>query len=259
MRYEEYAPRTNRSLTVAIHQPSYLVWPPLLEKMELAGLFIYLDDVQFTQNSEIHRNRVLSPNGWKWLSVPTRSPRDRPINEIVTVGLDWKRDHLNRLRSYYGKAPFYRGELRDSFETQYQNARKGSDELLADVNYRSTEWLRNQIGVRTPTVRASELAISTSGSQRVLDLCLAVGADRYLTGPGAYGYLDFDSFSAAGIEVLVQNYRHDPYPQVFSQGEFVPRLSAADMLFNVGPSCLDDILSRGAWETVDQHQLVAGR
>ena len=33
-------------ITVSVHQPSYLVWAPLLEKMARADLFIYLDDVQ---------------------------------------------------------------------------------------------------------------------------------------------------------------------------------------------------------------------
>jgi hypothetical protein len=58
---------------------------------------------------------------------------------------------------------------------------------------------------------------------------------------GGREYLDVKRFSLAGIEVMFQDYRPPAYPQCF--GEFVPGLSAVDIIFNCGARSLDVIMS----------------
>ncbi|HMB33069.1 MAG TPA: WbqC family protein, partial [Methylomirabilota bacterium] len=57
-----------------------------------------------------------------------------------------------------------------------------------------------------------------------------LGADRYLTGDAAQGYLDESQFAAHGIRVEYHHYRHPVYPQL--HGAFVPYLSVVDLLMN---------------------------
>ena len=230
-------------ITVSVHQPSYLVWAPLLEKMARADLFIYLDDVQFTRNSEIHRNKVLTPQGPSWLSLAVGSCGRVPIRDVALPDSSWAQKHWKTLLHCYGKAPHFTPEQKESLGELYQHP---ADNLLA-VSLASTEWLRRQLGITTPVALSSEFGIRSQSSRRILDLCLEVGAGRYLTGPGGLDYMDLDEFEQAGIEVQVQNYRHDPYPQQFDLPAFVPRLSAVDMLFNLGPRCRSEVLARGEW------------
>ena len=234
--------------TVAIHQPSYLVWPPLLEKMALADAFIYLDDAEFTKRSEIHRNRILAPQGPQWISVPNKAHRGELICDVKVANREWAHQHRTTICHFYRRSSGYQ-LCQESFAALYEDP----PALLSEVNIATTEWLRNQIGITTPTLRSSELCIGTKGWERVLDLCLAVGAKRYLTGTGSLDYLNFEAFREAGIEVLVQRYRHDPYPQQFGLPEFYSHLSTIDMLFNMGPGCLDEILRRGLWEPAPGH------
>ena len=74
-----------------------------------------------------------------------------------------------------------------------------------------------------------------TGSDLVLNLCLEVGATRYLTGIGGKNYLDPESFEKAGVEIV---YRPSvlplAYPQLFSQTGFINHLSALDIVLNCG-------------------------
>jgi hypothetical protein len=74
-----------------------------------------------------------------------------------------------------------------------------------------------------------------------MELCRRLGADTYLAGQGGRGYMHPERFRSAGLEVVFQDYEHPSYPQLF--GEFVPRLSTLDLLFNCGPDSLDIIRS----------------
>ena len=230
-------------ITVSVHQPSYLVWAPLMEKMARADLFIYLDDVQFTRNSEIHRNKILTPQGPVWLSLPVGACGRLPIRDVALPDSSWSQKHWKTLLHCYGKAPHFTSEQKESLGELYQSP---ADNLLG-VSLAFTEWLRRQLGITTPVALSSEFGIRSQSSRRILDLCLAVGARRYLTGPGGLDYMDLEEFEQAGIVVQVQNYQHDPYVQQFNLPAFVPCLSAIDMLFNLGPRCRSEVLARGEW------------
>jgi hypothetical protein len=95
------------------------------------------------------------------------------------------------------------------------------------------EWL----GIRIPIVKESELQVKTVGTQRLVDLCKAVGADTYVSGKGGKDYMDEGLFKSNDLSVEHQNYSASPYPQRFSES-FVPDLSILDMLANVGPESM---------------------
>ena len=89
-------------------------------------------------------------------------------------------------------------------------------------------WLH----LEPPVFKSSEIGIEGGQSERLIALCRHFGATRYLSGDAASDYLDVQAFSAAGIDVAWQQYRHPEYPQ--QHGAFVPYLSAIDLLFNCG-------------------------
>src|SRR5262249_58608790 len=89
------------------------------------------------------------------------------------------------------------------------------------------------VDVGTEMARASALGIQGTQSGRLVEICRHFGADRYLSGNAAKSYLDEQSFDKAGIEVVWQDYVHPSYPQL--HGEFVPYLSALDLILNMGP------------------------
>jgi hypothetical protein len=79
---------------------------------------------------------------------------------------------------------------------------------------------------------ASAYPVASSGSQRLLELVLAVQGDNYLTGPGSRDYLDEALFAQSGVSVSWQNFKHPTYSQLY--GNFEPMLSCLDLFFNCG-------------------------
>src|SRR5690606_29872725 len=100
-------------------------------------------------------------------------------------------------------------------------------------------WAFDLLGITVPIRRSSDLGDHGAGdgpSARHIQLCRAVGATTYLSGPGGQGYMDLDQFAEAGVAVAFQDYRATPYPQRFESLGFLADLSVLDALFNCGPA-----------------------
>ena len=82
-------------------------------------------------------------------------------------------------------------------------------------------------------------------SERLINICKAVGAKTYFTGRGpGIKVLDPALFEKEGIRVVFQNFNHPKYNQLY--GAFLPGLSIIDLLFNEGPRSLEIIKSGSA-------------
>lgn len=228
-------------MIVAIHQPHYLPWLRYVDKIARADLFVLLDDAQYTKNGWQNRNKIKTPQGWTYLTVPVEDPFGKPILEVrVCTREGWRRKHWNALRTCYGRAPYFR-RYADAFEAVY--AREW--ESLCDLNLHLLGVILKAVGVRTPLVRSSELGVPGQATQRLVALCRAVGATAYLTGDyAAHNHLDLDPFEQAGIKVVLQSWRCPTYRQQFPQVGFIPDLSVVDLLFNEGDHALEVLMGR---------------
>jgi len=224
------------------HQPVYLPWLGLFHKIALAELFVSFNQVQYQPKDWNNRNRIKTPTGPIWLSVPVRRKGylDKTISDIEIDNTSaWGRKHLNSLRLNYAKAPHFRRYV-DFFEDTY--AREWHS--LVELNESMLRWFLATLGIATPMRSAAEWSFQGTKSELVLDMCRQAGATTYIFGAMGRGYADIAAFERAGVHVLFQDYRHPTYPQL--HGEFVPNLSIVDLLFNCGERSLD-ILMDGNW------------
>lgn len=225
-------------MIVAVHQPQYLPWLGYFDKMLRADVFCYLDNVQFKKNEWQNRNRIKSSQQWIWLTVPVKYRFPQKMNEVaVDNATKWGKKHLQSLSANYGKAPFFKEYISDLAEVIERNW-----ETISDLNIEMIEKIRKAIGLSDKkTVVASKMSLSSDPTDRLIDICLSVGADTYLSGIDGAKYMDLDRFKEKGIEVKFQEYTHPTYPQL--HGEFMSHLSVVDLLFNCGPDCLNIIQS----------------
>jgi len=218
--------------TLVVLQPSYLPWLGYLDQMAKADAFVWYDDVQFDKHGWRNRNRIKSPKGPLWLTVPVLHT-GRALQSINSVEIDsrqpWAAKHLRSIEQSYARAPFLASTLPKLSEILLQPWK-----LLVDLNIATTKWLAEEFAITTPLYRSSALTIAGDRNERLINLCRHFGATRYVSGDAARSYLDVEAFSAAGIEVVWHSYRHPEYPQL--HGAFVPQLSALDLLLNLGPS-----------------------
>jgi hypothetical protein len=216
--------------TLAVLQPGYLPWLGFFDQMRRSDVFVYYDDVQFDKHGWRNRNRVKSPSGPQWLTVPVRhSGKNRPLilDVEIEAGAPWARKHVGTLRQYYAKAPYLRRYLPELEELLNRPWTR-----LLDLDLAVCALIAGWLALAPNVVRASTLGIGGAQSERLLNLCRHFGATRYLSGDAARDYLDAPLFERHGIEVVWQDYRHPEYPQ--QHGAFVPYLSAVDLLLNCG-------------------------
>lgn len=236
-------------MRLVILQPFYLPYAGVFELVRLADTFVIYDDVQFVKQNWQHRNRILTPNGPQWLTVPVRRNHGDPIIDVeVANDQGWQPKHWRSLEMAYGSAAPHGTWLLDALEPHYV----GTDwEALVDLNLATFRTLCDRVGVETHFLRSSQLGIGGESSDRVLAHCRELGASHYLSGPAAREYLDEGSFDAAGVQLEYLAFDHPTYTQAHSS-EFVPFLSVVDMLANVGPGAGDLLAGAGHPVVADQ-------
>ena len=57
-------------MIVGIHQPQYLPWLGIIDRVLQSDIFVMLDNVPYSKNYFYNRNRIKTANGWNWLTVP---------------------------------------------------------------------------------------------------------------------------------------------------------------------------------------------
>ena len=226
--------------TLVVLQPGYLPWLGFFDQMRRSDIFVLYDDVQFDKHGWRNRNRIKSPAGAHWLTVPVLAASGlKRIHEIeIDNRQPWARKHLGTIKQFYAKAPYLKRYLPE-LEELLAGRRW---ERLVDVDMAVIEMLCGWIGIEPKWRRSSELGLTGERSERLLNLCLHFGAHRYLSGDAAQTYLDVELFAKHSIEVEWQNYQHPVYPQ--QHGEFLPFLSALDLLLNCGPESAAIIAGR---------------
>jgi hypothetical protein len=217
-------------LKLAIHQPHYFPYPGFFHKLALSDAFVVMDATQYDRRFT-NRNRILDPHGEVWLTVPIeKSGKFLPNREVrVNNSIPWKQEHWKKLLVSYANAEHfdrYASDLRRFYEKDWT--------FLLDLDVESTKMVLEWLGMTLPIIMESDLDLRSTGTQRLVDICEAVGADVYVSGSGGKAYMDESLFSRRGIGVEHQSYSPLPYAQRFS-GPFVPDLSVLDMLFNIGP------------------------
>jgi hypothetical protein len=228
-------------MIAGIHQPQYLPWLGYFHKIAVSDVFILLDDVQFKKNEWQNRNRIRTPQGWQWLTVPVLHDFGQKISEVqINNRIPWREAHLKALCLNYKKAPFFEAcipHFEDIYARDWQR--------LGELNIFIVRKLVGLLGIATPLLISSDLGVAAANTQRLIQLCRKAGADTYLSGVDGKNYMDLDLCLSSGISVTVQEFRHPQYPQLWAgknNQEFLSHMSIIDLLFNCGPESLSQIL-----------------
>lgn len=221
-------------MILSAHQPAYLPWLGYFDKIIRSDLFIYLDSVQYEKNGFINRNRIKTPQGPLWLTIPvkTKGHIGLTIREMeIDNTIRWQKKHLNSIYANYKKAPRFE-ECYEKLEVLYSKQYI----YLSDLCWDHMKFWMKEIGIVKRLVRSSELHCKGKKSNLILDLCKYFGAKQYLSGILGKGYLDDVDFLRNGIIIEYQNYEYPVYPQLW--GEFTPCMSIVDFWMNTNLYCL---------------------
>ncbi len=222
-----------QSMIVAIHQPNFLPWLGFFYKMLKADIFVFLDNVQFSKNSYQNRVKIKSSQGAIWLTVPNlhnfgQLTKDMRMNNKEP----WREKHLKTFEMNYKKAPYFNTFYPLISEIYY----KKDWELLSEFNIELIKIICNFLGIKTKTIKASDLDVSGSSTGLLVSIVKKLGGSVYLSGYGGMKYQDEEKFKENGIELIYTDFKHPVYPQLW--GDFIEGLSIIDLIFNCGKESL---------------------
>lgn len=223
-------------------QPTYLPWLGYFDLISSVDVFILLDTVQFSRRSWQQRNRIRGPEGLRWLTVPVASSgRTNRICD-AEIGGDYAADHVKNLEHCYARAPFKDDVIPSVAE---QLADHGPGTRLSDLTGGLIGWHCECLQLSTPRHLSSSLPVSGSRSELLIEILRYFGASTYLSPPGSAGYLleDAGLFQSAGIDVVIQSFRHPVYRQLYEP--FCSHAAAVDAAMNVGWSATRDLIATG--------------
>jgi hypothetical protein len=216
---------------VAVVQSNYIPWKGYFDLINLVDEFVLYDDRQYTRRDWRNRNRIKTPQGSQWLTIPVEV-KGRYHQRIDETRIDdpmWAERHWKTLSHTYASAPHF-AEYAEVFEALYRNAR---DPLLSNVNRTFLEAVCELLGIGTTLSWSSDYDVQGTKLERLLDLCRATGTTAYLSGPSAREYIDESRFEEAGIALEYMDYSGYPeYSQLHPP--FDHEVTILDLLFSTG-------------------------
>lgn len=214
---------------LAVIQSGYIPWKGYFDMIAYADHFIIHDDVQYTKGDWRNRNRIKTPRGNEWLTIPCGSNTNRLIKEVEVPNQNWKIKHWRMIEAHYGKSSFYK-EIAALFENLYLNE---VDTNLSKLNIKIIQLICNFLNIKTPITTSSSYLLKKEKNERLIGFCKQANCNIYVSGPKAKNYIDEKTFSNNGIKVEWFDYlNYKEYPQLW--GKFDHYLSIVDLLFNCG-------------------------
>ena len=216
---------------VAIVQSNYIPWKGYFDLIASVDEFIVFDEMQYTRRDWRNRNRIKTPNGVQWLTVPVQVKGKylQRISETRINDPEWARAHWRTLRQFYANASHF-SDYADRFEELYRGTRH---EYLSKVNVTFIRAICEILGIRTVIKDCTEYQLIDGKSERLASLCTQAGGTEYVCGPSTREYMDTTVFEQAGLTLTWFDYSGYPeYPQLW--GDFEHSVTILDLLFNCG-------------------------
>ncbi len=217
---------------VAAIQSNYIPWKGYFDIINSADEFVIYDDVQYTVRDWRNRNKIITPYGIAWLTIPveTKSKYLQKIQETKIADKNWNINHWKSLVYNYARAPFFK-KYQPILENIYLSSKETN---LSLVNLKFIKTINEILGIKTKISWSKDYHLDGQKTHRLVSLCKKIKATHYLSGPSAKIYLDESEFKKQGIEVMWMDYSGYPNYKQLCQG-CIHQVTFLDLLFNTGP------------------------
>lgn len=213
-------------MRVGIMQPYFLPYIGYFQLISAVDVFVVYDNVKYTKKGWINRNRFLQNGRDATFTLPLKSDSDALDVRDRSISDSFDKDRLLRqLGNAYRRAPQFARvvPLLESI-VRFEEAN-----LFRYID-NSIRLVCQFLGVPTRMMSSSDIPIdhTLKGQARVLAICGALGATRYVNAIGGVGLYSADAFKARDIELRFIRSAPIEYPQLGQA--FVPWLSIVDVL-----------------------------
>jgi hypothetical protein len=215
---------------VAILQSNYIPWKGYFDLIAAVDEFIIYDDMQYTRRDWRNRNKIKTPHGLLWLTVPVKvkARYNQRIRDTEIADPNWAMENWRTITQYYRRSAHFleiEAWLAPVYDETFSN--------LSELNRRFIEAVTRYLGIGTKITDCWNYQLVDGKTERLADLCQQAGATEYVSGPAARTYVDETIFERSGIKLTWFDYSGYPeYPQLW--GPFEHGVTVLDLLFNCG-------------------------
>ena len=216
---------------IAILQSNYIPWKGYFDLINMVDEFILYDDMQYTRRDWRNRNKIKTPQGLQWLTIPVeiKGKYFQKINETKVSEKDWAKKHWQTILRNYSKAKYFK-DYKDIFEELYLTC---DEEYLSEINYKFITTINEILGIKTKLRWSSEFELVDGQTEKLLGICKDCNADIYLSGPAAKDYFNEDLAKQENIKVEWMDYSgYKEYEQL--NPPFEHGVTILDLIFNEG-------------------------
>ncbi len=189
--------------------------------------------MQYTKRDWRNRNKIKTPKGLKWLTIPVevKGKFYQKIKDTKVSQPNWSETHLEILKQNYSKSPYYK-IMMPLIEELY--AEVANLNTISEINALLLNRFCDFLGISTKISFSWDYELKGDNpTDKLVNLCLQTGATEYYSGPAAKDYMDESAFEKQGIEVKYYDYSgYVQYPQL--HGDFEHGVTIIDLLFNKG-------------------------
>lgn len=218
-------------------QPYFFPYLGYWQLLDAVDKYIVYDNIEFTKNSWIRRNRILLNYKDKMFTLPLKADSDYlDIRErFIVENFEKERTKiLSQIMQAYKKAPYF-----DIVYPIIESCFKYEDRNLFNYIYNTIRQVASYLDIKTNIIVSSTIDIdhTLKGQDKVLALCKKENADEYYNSIGGIVLYDKDVFYNNGIKLSFLKMNDDIVYKQFNN-EFVANLSIIDvMMFNSKDSC----------------------
>jgi hypothetical protein len=220
-------------MIVSAHQPHFFPWIGYFNKIYLSDVFMLMDNINYTSNSYIARNRILNSKGIQYINVPVIKPYglETKISELkidLRIRNNWNEKIIRTLIHNY-----YKGKGFNEFFPLLEPVLSDKGEDYIKLSKNILVLILEYLQIHTKIIFASKT--NTCGKKET-DLIVNIIQDSkckgVLLGLGAsVNYVDNQFVKKQGYEVYSQSFKHPIYTQ--KTNTHFSGISVIDLLFNV--------------------------
>ena len=216
---------------IAILQSNYIPWKGYFDLINMVDEFILYDDMQYTRRDWRNRNKIKTPQGLQWLTIPVeiKGKFFQKIKDTRITDKKWNIKHWRTISQNYSKAKYFK-DYKDIFEELYLAC---DEEYLSQINYKFITTINEILEIKTKLRWSSEFELLDGQTEKLLGICKDCNADIYLSGPAAKDYFNEDLAKQENIKVEWMDYSgYKEYEQL--NPPFEHGVSILDLIFNEG-------------------------
>ena len=191
---------------ISISQSNYIPWKGYFDLINRIDEFIIYDDAQYTRRDWRNRNKIKTPQGLKWLTIPVdvKGKYFQKINETKISDKNWANKHWQQIKQNYAKAKNFK-KYKDIFEELYLSCK---EEYLSEINHKFIITINQILGIKTKIIFSSEFKIYGDQTEKLINICKQCNATVYISGPAAKSYFNEQLANKENIQVKWMNYEN---------------------------------------------------